>query len=86
MELPVKIRGIEEMNQELSFQFLDDELQGEEREREEEEGVGEEAEAEEQREEDEKPAQRPLTPSSSSQQGFTCSCCLSNNHYTAYPF
>jgi hypothetical protein len=40
MELPVKIRGIEEMNEELSFQFLDDELQREEEEREEEEGVG----------------------------------------------
>jgi hypothetical protein len=46
LELPEKIRGIEEMNEELNFQFLDDELQREE----EEEGVGEEVE--EQREED----------------------------------
>jgi hypothetical protein len=29
---------------------------------------------------------RPLKPFLPSQQGFTCSCCLSRNHYTAYPF
>ncbi len=42
----------------------------------------------EQREEDEKPASahRPLKPSLPSQQGFTCSSCLSRNHFTAYPF
>ncbi len=36
--------------------------------------------------EDEKLAHRPLQPSLPSQQGFTCSCCLSRKHFTAYPF
>ena len=89
------------MDEELSFQFEDGELQREdekgeeEREEEREEEQREEEEAEEQREEedvdeqredDEKPAHRPLKPSLSSQQGFTCSSCLSRNYFTAYPF
>ncbi len=76
LKSPEIIRGIEEMDEELSFQFLDDELQREEEEREEEEEeeVGEE---EEQREEDEKPAHRPLKPSLPSQHTacLFCVCC-----------
>jgi outer membrane biosynthesis protein TonB len=106
LESPEKIRGIEEMDEDLSFQFEDGELQREEEKEEEEaeeqrdeeeaEEQREEEEAEEQRkeeedvdeqrEEDEKPAHRPLKPSLPSQQGFTCSSCLSRNHFTAYPF
>jgi hypothetical protein len=97
LESPEKIRGMEEMDEELSFQFEDGELQREEEKEEEElEEQREEEEAEEQREEeedvdeqreeDEKPAHRPLKPSLPSQQGFTCSSCLSRNHFTAYPF
>jgi hypothetical protein len=84
MESPEKIRGIEEVDEELSFQFEVGELQREEEEREEERE--EEEDVEDQREEDEKPAHRPLQPSLPSQQEFTCSCCLSRNHFTAYPF
>jgi len=108
LESPEKIRGIEEMDEELSFQFEDGDLQRENEQREEEkeeaeeqreeeaEEQREEEEAEEQREEeedvdqqreeDEKPAHRPLMSSLPSQQGFTCSSCLSRNHFTAYPF
>ena len=95
------------MDEELSFQFEDGELQREEEkeeeeaeeqreeeeaeeQREEEEDVDEQREEEEdvdeQREEDEKPAHRPLKPSLPSQQGFTCSSCLSRNHFTTYSF
>jgi hypothetical protein len=98
LESPKKIRGIEKMDEEFSFQFEDGELQREEEKEEEEAGEQreeEEAEAEEQREEedvdeqreeDEKPVHRPLKPSLFSQQGFTYSSCLSRNHFTAYPF
>jgi hypothetical protein len=110
LESPEKIRGIEEIDEELSFQFEDGELQREDEKREEEmedeeaEEQREEEEAEEQREEeeaeqreeeedvdeereeDEKLAHRPLKPSLPSQQGLTCSSCLSRNHFTAYPF
>jgi hypothetical protein len=94
-----KIRGIEELDEELSFQFEDGELQREDEKREEEkeeveqreeeeaeEQREEEEDVEEQRTEDEKPAHRPLKLSLPSQQGFTCSSCLSRNHFTAYPF
>ncbi len=76
------------MDEGLSFQFEDGELQREDEKTEEEreEEREEEEDVEEQREEDEKPAHRPLQPSLPSQQGFTCSCCLSRNHFTAYPF
>jgi hypothetical protein len=84
LEPPEKIRGIEERNEELSFQFEDGELQREDEKREEQRE--EEEDVEEQREEDEKLAQRPLQPSLPRQKGFTCSCCLSRNHFTAYPF
>jgi hypothetical protein len=104
LESPEKIRGIEEIDEDLSFQFEDGELQREEekeeeeakeqrveeveeqREEEEAEEQREEEDVDEQREDDEKPAHRPLKPSLSSQQGFTCSSCLSRNHFTAYPF
>jgi hypothetical protein len=88
LESPEKIRGIEEMDEDLSFQFEDGELQREEEKEEEEaeEQREEEEDVDEQREEDEKPAHRPLKPSLPSQQGFTCSSCLSRNHFTAYPF
>ena len=98
LESPEKIRRIEELEEDLSFQFEDGELQREEEkeeeeteeQREEEEEAEEQREEEEdvdeQREEDEKSAQRPLKPSLPSQQGFTCSSCLSRNHFTAYPF
>jgi hypothetical protein len=52
---PEKIRGIEEMDEELSFQFEDGELQREDEQREEER---EEEDAEEQREEEEVEQQR----------------------------
>jgi hypothetical protein len=100
LELPEKIRGIEEMDEDLSFQFEDGELQREEEKEEEEEEEAEEQREEEeaeeqreeeedvdkQREEDEKRTHRPVRPSLPSQQGFTCSSCLSRNHFTAYPF
>jgi hypothetical protein len=88
LESPEKILGIEEMDEDLSFQFEDGELQREEEkeEQEVEEQREEEEDVDEQREEDEKPAHRPLKPSLPSQQGFTCSSCLSRNHFTAYPF
>ena len=92
LESPEKIRGIEEMDEDLSFQFEDGEVQSEEEKEaeeqreEEEEQREEEEDVNEQREEDEKPAHRPLKPSLPSQQGFTCSSCLSRNHFTAYPF
>jgi hypothetical protein len=88
LESPEKIRRIEEMDEELSFQFEDRELQREDEQREEEdaEEQREEEEAEQQREEDETPAHRPLKPSLPSQQGFTCSSCLSRNHFTTYSF
>ena len=84
LESPEKIRGIEEMDEELSFQFEYGEIQREDEEREEERE--EEEDVDEQREEDEKPAHRPLKPSLPSKQGLTCSSCLSRNHFTAYPF
>jgi hypothetical protein len=93
LESPEKIRGIEEIDKELSFQFEDGELQREDEKKEEEreeeeveEQREEEEDVDEQREEDEKPAHRPLKPSLPSQQGFTCSSCLSRNDFTAYPF
>ena len=101
LESPEKIRGIEEMDEELNFQFEDGELQREDEKREEEKEEveqREEEEAEEQREEEEDVEEqrgrmrslcsvhRPLKPSLPSQQGFTCSSCLSRNHFTAYPF
>ncbi len=87
LESPEKIRGIGEMDEELSLQFEDGELQREEEKEEEEaeEEREEEEDVDEQRE-DENPAHRPLKPSLPSQQGFTCSSCLSRNHFTAYPF
>ena len=87
LESPEKIRGIEEMDEVLNFQFEDGELQREEEKEEEEaeEEREEEEDVDEQRE-DENPAHRPLKPSLPSQQGFTCSSCLSRNHFTAYPF
>ena len=105
LESPEKIRGIEEMDEELSFQLEYGEIQREDEEREEEreeekeeekdeekdeekeeEREEEEEDAKEQREEYEKPVHGPLKSSLPSQQGFTCSCCLSRNHDTAYPF
>ena len=64
----------------------EEEEQREEEEAEEQREEEEEEDVDQQREEDEKPAHRPLKPSLSSQQGFTCSSCLSRNHFTAYPF
>jgi len=97
LESPEKIRGIEEMDEELSVHFEYGEIQREDEEREEEkdeekdeekeeERDEEEEDAKEQREEYEKSVHGPLKSSLSSQQGFTCSCCLSRNHDTAYPF
>jgi hypothetical protein len=59
LESPEKIRGIEEMDKELSFQFEDGELQREDEQREEEdaEEQREEEEVEQQREENETTAQ-----------------------------
>jgi hypothetical protein len=97
LESPEKIRGIEEMDEELSVHFEYGEIQREDEEREEEkdeekdeekeeEREEEEEDAKEQREEYEKSVHGPLKSSLSSQQGFTCSGCLSRNHDTAYPF
>ena len=101
MESPEKVRGMEEFNDNFRIELEDDELQREEMEEKEmeekemEEMEMEEKEMEKEREEDVEVEQREeegelpfrvLKPPLSNQQGFTCTCCLSTNDDTAYPF
>ena len=93
MESPEKVRGMEEFNDNFIIELEEDELQREEMEEKEKEM--EEKEMEKEREEDVEVEQRKeegelpfriLKPPFSNQQGFTCTCCLSTNDDTAYPF
>jgi hypothetical protein len=100
LESPEKVCGMEEFNDNFIIELEDDELQREEMEEKEMEEKEmeemedkemeemEEKEMEKEREEDvevELPFRVPK-PSFSNQQGFTCTCCLSTNDDTAYPF
>ena len=77
----------EEKEEEEAEEQREEEEAEEQREEEEaEEQREEEEDVDEQREEDEKPAHGHPKPSLPIQQGFTCSSCLSRNHFTAYPF
>jgi len=97
LESPEKVRGMEEFNDNFIIELEDDELQREEMEEKEmeekemEEMEMEEKEMEKEREEDVEVEQREEEgelpkPPFSNQQGFTCTCCLSTNDDTAYPF
>ncbi len=96
MESPEKVRGMEEFNDNFRIELEDDELQRaemEEKEMEEMEieekdmdkGREEDMEVEQRKEEGELPFRIPKPPFSN-QQGFTCTCCLSTNDDTVYPF
>ncbi len=100
LESPEKVRGMEEFNNNFRIELEDDELQREEMEEKEMEEMEmkmemEEKEMEKEREEEVEVEQRkeegvlPFRvpkPPFSNQQGFTCTCCLSTNDDTAYPF
>ena len=73
LESPEKVRGMKEFNDNFRIELEDDELQREE------------MEEKEMEEEGELPFRVPKPPLSN-QQGFTCTCCLSTNDDTAYPF
>ncbi len=81
-----EIHREDEEREEEREEEKDEEREEEKDEEKEEEREEEEEDAKEQREEYEKSVHGPLKSSLSSQQGFTCSCCLSRNHDTAYPF
>jgi hypothetical protein len=92
LESPEKVRGIEEFNDNFRIELEDYELQREEMEekemeKEKEKEREEEVEVEvEQRKEDGELPFRVSKPPFSNQQGFICTCCLSANNDTAYPF
>ena len=98
LESPEKVRGIEEIIDNFRIALGDDELQREEMEEKEmeKEKEGEEKEMDKEKEkemekekEKEEEGELPFRvskPPFSNQQGFTCSCCLSTNDDTAYPF
>jgi hypothetical protein len=81
LESPEKVRGMEKFIDNFRIDFGHDELQREEMEE-------KEMEKEKEREEEEEGELpfRVSKPPFSNQQGFTCSCCLSTNDDTAYPF
>jgi hypothetical protein len=94
LELPEKVRGMEEKkNDNFRIELEDDELQREEmeemememEEKEMEKEREEDVEVEQREEEGELPFRDPKPPFSN-QQGFTCTRCLSTNDDTAYPF
>ncbi len=94
LESPEKVRGMEEFNDNFRIELEDDELQREDMEEKEMEDMEmeekereEDVEVEQRKEEGKLPFRIPKPkPPFSNQQGFTCTCCLSNNDDTAYPF
>jgi hypothetical protein len=77
----------EEMEEkEMEEKEMEKEKEGEEKEMEKEKEMEMEKEKEKEREEEGELPFRVSKPPFSNQQGFTCSCCLSTNDATAYPF
>jgi hypothetical protein len=76
----------EEMEEKEMEEKEMEEKEMEEKEMEEKEIEAKEMEMEKEREEEGELPFRVLKPPFSNQQGFTCSCCLSTNDDTAYPF
>jgi hypothetical protein len=77
---------MEEFIDNFRIDFGHDELQREEMEEKEMEEKEMEKEKEKEREEEGELPFRVSKPPFFNQQGFTCSCCLSTNDDTAYPF